>query len=161
MKKVISIATLVILLFGCANSAKSDLSRLKSKPVCCANLSDISFASQQINKLTSFDLKKQPIRIFNKAKSPFIAIEKPNNSRFAQVFSYANGAFVQTATLVYPELILFVKCARTVSTPANTKAFTPRFVFVVASASFQSSLRRFSFACPVSGSYKFSALSNN
>ncbi|BBW92014.1 hypothetical protein PS1M3_21010 [Pseudoalteromonas sp. PS1M3] len=109
MKKVISIATLVILLFGCANSAKSDLSRLKSKPVCCANLSDISFASQQINKLTSFDLKKQPIRIFNKAKSPFIAIEKPNNSRFAQVFSYANGAFVQTATLVYPELILLDK----------------------------------------------------
>ncbi|ALQ08714.1 hypothetical protein D172_012060 [Pseudoalteromonas sp. Bsw20308] len=109
MKKLTSITVLVILLFGCANSAKNDLATLKSTPVCCANLSDISFATQQIKKLTTFDLKNQPIRVFNEAKSPFIAIEKPNNSRFVQVFSYANGVFIQTATMVYPQLLILDK----------------------------------------------------
>ncbi len=109
MKKLISITILVILLFGCANSAKKDLATLKSAPVCCANLNDIPFSTQQIKKLITFDLKNQPIRVFNEAKSPFIAIEKPNNSRFVQVFSYANGAFIQTATLVYPQLLILDK----------------------------------------------------
>ena len=109
MKKLTIVLLLLLLLSGCANSAKNDLAILKNHTVCCINLNDITFVAQQTKQFIHFDLKKQPVRLFGDAKSPFIAIEKPSDSRFAQVFSYANGVFIQNATLVYPQLLLLDK----------------------------------------------------
>ena len=78
---------------------------MNEKTICCDKLTDVKF--KQIARKTSqtYNFKQQPIRLFNGERSPFIAVEIPKNSRFVQVFSFANGLFIQTATLVYPEII--------------------------------------------------------
>ncbi|NMR25129.1 hypothetical protein HH219_06185 [Pseudoalteromonas sp. NEC-BIFX-2020_015] len=109
MKKLATALLLPLFLSSCANSPGSDLIKLNNRTACCSDLKSIKFVAQQPKQLTYFDLEKQAVRLFNEAKSPFIAIEKPHNSRFAQVFSHANGAFIQTATLVYPQLLILDK----------------------------------------------------
>lgn len=97
----------VLLLSGCANAPKTDSNHLAIQPVCCEKVTEINFEKQPRKQQIKYDLKKQNVRPFGSFNSPFVAIEKPENSRFVQVFSYANGLFVNNATFVYPLLQVF------------------------------------------------------
>jgi hypothetical protein len=107
MSPNIIILIFAILLSSCANPPKSDASHLKMRNICCKDIKKISFSTQSKQTHIRYDLKKQKIRKFGTFDSPFIAIEKPQNSRFVQVYSYVNGLFVNNATFVYPLLQIF------------------------------------------------------
>jgi len=107
MYRIYLILIFVLLLSGCANAPKTDSNHLAIQPVCCENVTDISFEKQVRKQQIIYDLKKQSVRPFGVFNSPFVAIEKPENSRFVQVFSYANGLFVNNATFVYPLVQVF------------------------------------------------------
>lgn len=107
MYRISLILIFVLLLSGCANAPKTDSNHLAKRPVCCENVAEMNFEKQPRKQQIKYDLKKQSVRSFGSFNSPFLAIEKPENSRFVQVFSYANGVFVNNATFVYPLLQVF------------------------------------------------------
>ncbi len=102
MYRIFLILIFVLLTSGCANAPKTDSNHLATQAICCENVTKINFVQQNRKQQVKYDLKQQSVRSFGAFNSPFVAIEKPENSRFVQVFSYANGLFVNNATFVYP-----------------------------------------------------------
>lgn len=99
-------AFLLALLCGCALPPDKAKARLQKIESCCQSISKLDFQRVASTQSIEYVLSNAAVFEFSQGKSHFVALEKPESSRFIEITSWVNGAFITHADLIYPLITL-------------------------------------------------------